>query len=192
MFEKFLMYNTGLQPTDGGILIAEPYLQDIHFQRAVVLICHCSEEETMGYVLNKKMDMPLSQLVNAIHHPDFPVYTGGPVGKDTLHFIHTRPDLIGGESIPGGLTWNGDFPKAIEAINDGEITPEECKFFLGYSGWGEGQLDAEIEMNSWLVTRTEPNVILSNDVVDMWYDAVYNLGHKFHHLLNMPLNPSWN
>ena len=192
MFENLLNFNTGVKPSHGSLLIAEPYLQDVHFQRSVVLLCHAGLQETVGYVLNKKMEMPLSQLVNAIDHPDFPVYMGGPVSPDTLHFVHIRPDLIGGNSITGGLFWNGDFEKAIDAIHNNELTPDECKFFLGYAGWGQGQLDAEIDMNSWLVTQMDIPFILSNSVDDMWNDSIEKLGHPYHHLLHMPLNPEWN
>lgn len=192
MFEELLSFQTNLQPKEGRILIAEPHLQEEPFQRSVIFLCIHRENESMGYALNKPLQATLSDLFPHDVSSNFPLYVGGPVSTDTLHFLHNLPDLLGGEKIHEGIYWNGDLNALLRGINQKIITPQQCKIFLGYSGWGKGQLDEEIEKQSWLVAEPFEDLFLSTEDKSIWKDAILHLDKKFHAILNMPLSPDWN
>ncbi len=192
MIEDLLNYNTNIKIGNGKLLISEPMLQDKSFQKSVIYICHHDAKESVGYVLNKKADHDLSSLISELNGIYFPLYIGGPVGLDSLHIIHSVPDLIGGDLINENIYWSGDLESAIENIKLGKINESNCKFFIGYSGWGEGQLDAELDMSSWLVSNaTDEQVFAMNDDL-LWKESVVALGNKFNPLLYVPLSPEFN
>ena len=78
---------------------------------------------------------------------------GGPVDIDHLFVLHKRPDLIeGGEQIPNGLYLGGNMEQVIEAINTRGANKQEIQLFIGYCGWDEGELEAEVEEGSWTLS----------------------------------------
>ena len=80
------------QPLKGSLLISEPFMMDPNFKRSVLLLTEHNEEGTVGYVLNQKSSFFLNDVIPDCPDADFPIYIGGPVGADTLHFIHTCND----------------------------------------------------------------------------------------------------
>jgi len=129
------------KPKKGNLLVAEPSLTgDVSFNRSVVLIAEHNDEGSVGFILNKPLDYTICDLVSDISIP-FQVFNGGPVEQDNLYFIHKVPDLIENSvEISDGIFWGGNFDKTIELINNGTITEQDIRFFLGYSGWGTSQL----------------------------------------------------
>lgn len=133
------------------MLIADPFLQDGYFTRAVILMTSFKEEETTGFILNK----PSNVFVHEVFE-DFPefaslIYIGGPVESSLLFFIHTLGDVIPNSTpISDGLFFGGDFEKLQDLIREQKIKPKDIRFFLGYSGWAENQLQEEIKGNSWI------------------------------------------
>jgi putative transcriptional regulator len=123
---------------------------------------------------------------------NFPLYIGGPVGLDSLHFIHTVPHLIGGELIKDEFYWGGELENGIALIKDGQINASNCKFFLGYSGWSTGQLEDELKMNAWLVTTVSPSLLFQLDDDVIWRQAIESLGKRFNPLLHMPIRADLN
>jgi putative transcriptional regulator len=192
MIDDILQYRTGIAHTAGNLLISEPTLADPNFQRAVIYLCHHDARESVGYVLNQQCPQDLSVFIDALNGQFFPLYRGGPVGSDTLHFIHSIPDLLGGEEVKGGVFWGGDLEQAVEGIRIGKVTPANCRFFLGYSGWGEGQLDAEMDMCSWLVGEASAELLFATHDDALWKKAVMSLGPNFKALLNIPSDPQLN
>lgn len=192
MQEITLNYKTNIKAGPGKVLISEPLLQDACFQRSVIYLCHHDTSESVGYVFNKKADHLLADFIHDLTGNDFPLYTGGPVGLDTLHLLHIVPELIGGEPIQNGIHWGGEIDQAIEHILAGRITPHTCKFFIGYSGWSEGQLDAELDMNTWLVSEGNADLLFEKSEEQIWQQAVTALGRKFNPLLFMPTKPEFN
>ncbi|WP_442795274.1 YqgE/AlgH family protein [Pelobium manganitolerans] len=181
-------------PQKGKLLISEPFMADPNFQRTVVLITENTEEGTVGYVLNQKSNYLLKDLIADCWDADFEVFIGGPVAPDTLHFVHKRPDLIsGGADLGNGLYWGGDFEVLKSEINNYRIKADEIKFFIGYSGWSKNQLEDELEMNAWIVSdKFNPDMLLENGEVNIWKEAVLNMGVKYAHITNFPQDPSLN
>lgn len=183
------------QPTKGSLLISEPFMLDPNFKRSVVLLAEHNEEGTIGYVLNQRSTLLLKDVLPDCPDANFPIYVGGPVGADTLHFIHCCDERIsGGQEISKGIFWGGNFEALLLLINSHQIDQEEIKFFVGYSGWEPGQLDRELEQNSWLVTDNYRSAFVMNahNEEGLWKEIVANLGPRFAHIANFPENPLWN
>ena len=83
-------------PAPGILLIADPFLKDQHFSRTVILLCEHQENGSLGFVINRQLEHKLEDLLRGAEGLDLPVYFGGPVQMDTLHFLHLYPDLIPG------------------------------------------------------------------------------------------------
>jgi putative transcriptional regulator len=136
------MENEQLKPDAGKVLISEPFLADSDFSRSVVLLTECNDMGTLGFVLNQPIKTCLHELFQDLDSEiKIPLYKGGPVQLETLHFIHTDETLRESsiEILPG-LFFGGDFEKIKLQINIGAFIPNQYKFFVGYSGWGEDQL----------------------------------------------------
>lgn len=177
----------------GSLLISEPFMLDQNFKRSVVLLSEHTEEGTMGYVLNQKSDYLLKDLVPDFENAVNPIYVGGPVGNDTLHFIHRCYDRMNsGTEIIKGIYWGGNFETLKLLMDTNQIAEHEVMFFIGYSGWGAGQLDAELEQNSWLVTNNFNADLLFSEEENLWKDIILGLGPKYAHIVNFPENPLWN
>lgn len=191
-FDFLNIDHENLLPKQGRILISEPLLTDTYFKRAVVLITEYSEDGAVGFVLNKSIDISLNDVLSDF--PDFEakVYVGGPVAKDTIHFLHTLGELIPNSvHVIDNIYWGGDFDSLKELINEGIVKLSQVRFFLGYSGWSPRQLDDEIKENAWLVTEVESKKIMSADK-NTWKKTLNDLGKKYQIWSNFPENPAMN
>ncbi|MDR0996028.1 MAG: YqgE/AlgH family protein [Tannerella sp.] len=190
----FKIKHNDLAPEKGSILIAEPFLQDAYFQRAVVLIIEREPEAgTIGFVLNKKTGLDMNDFFPELS-TGLPIYMGGPVGSDHLFFIHTFgervPDAL---EISDGLYFDGDFEALKRCLKQegGDVTGK-VKFFLGYSGWSGGQLEKEIEKDSWVVSRSVSRQILYAKDETYWRHSVEILGKQYKNWVNYPKDPYMN
>jgi len=183
-----------IQPKTGSLLLSEPFMLDPNFKRSVILLTDHNEEGTVGYILNQRSPYLLKDILPECPDSEFPVYVGGPVGNDTIHFIHNCYDRMNsGTKIGEDLYWGGNLETLKLLLNSRQINEIEIKFFIGYSGWTDGQLDAELEQNSWLVSNSyHPEVVFVNDEENLWKEIVIGLGPKYAHIANFPENPMWN
>lgn len=147
----------------------------------------------MGFIINKPLDYTLNQLIPEIHQ-EFEVYDGGPVATDNLYFLHRIPDLIpGSHHIEDGIYWGGDFDTVSDLINQNKIQSDEIKFFLGYSGWENSQLQNELDSKSWVVIHNkDSSEVLSDEIHDIWKIKMRDLGDGYEIWSNAPENPSYN
>jgi putative transcriptional regulator len=176
----------------GSLLIAEPNLGDANFERAVVLLCETNPEGSFGLVINKPSEYILSELLESCL-ADHKVYVGGPVQKDTLHYIHCRPDLIKNSvALGNNIFWSGDFDNVTFNLMLGTLKETEIRFFIGYSGWGPNQLDDEIEQKSWFLTETTSGELFSLESQKYWREFLKNMGGKYKIIANAPLDPNLN
>jgi putative transcriptional regulator len=180
-------------PASGMLLIAEPFLKDPNFARSVVILCEHREECSFGLVLNRSYGKTLQELIPGLEGMDIPVSDGGPVQRDTLHFLHRYPQLIpGGLDLGDGIFWGGDFELAISLLKENRIEPEEIRFFIGYSGWTGGQLGEEMQEKSWLVTPVSSRLVFRHQTNDIWKESLRSMGGDFGILVNFPTDPSLN
>lgn len=183
-----------LKPQKGKLLIAEPTLTgDVSFNRSVVLLAEHSEQGSVGFILNKPLDYNINDLVTEIVVP-LPVFNGGPVEQDNLYFIHKVPHLIANSiEISDGIYWGGDFENLIDLINDGNISEEDIRFFLGYSGWSSLQLELELTSKSWIVVKNVyESAIIHKSSDAFWKEKMMELGGDYLLWSNSPENPSLN
>lgn len=181
-----------LPPAGGRILIANPFLADTNFSRAVVLLCEHGSEGTVGFVLNRPTDLTLSDLLPGLYTPLLSVFQGGPVQLDTLHMLHRTPELYEGIEVAPGIFWGGSYDALQESITENTYQPVDLRLFVGYSGWAAGQLEAEIESASWIVAESDEALLFEMDNDDMWRRAVESLGNGLRNLANLPISPQLN
>ena len=172
-------------------LIAMPGLEDASFSRSVVYVCEHSERGALGLVINKPSDINLKVLFEKVELPlgrkDLmlsPVFQGGPVQVDrgfVLHeptFSHSaKPGesvYASTMSIPGGLEMTTS-KDVLEALSTG-AGPRKVLVSLGYSAWGEGQLESELGENSWLTVDADTTVIFDTPVEQRYEKALGLLG----------------
>ncbi|MCB0806522.1 MAG: YqgE/AlgH family protein [Bacteroidales bacterium] len=193
-FNNILKIRTNnLKPSKGKILISEPFLIDYYFKRSVVLLAEHNDEGSFGLIINKPVDLKLSEAIK--NFPDFntQVYLGGPVKTDSLYFIHTRGELIEDSmQILDGLYWGGDIEHVKELITIGKLQPDEIKFFIGYSGWISKQLEGELSRNSWLVANIKAEQVMQTDTEKLWTATVKQMGADYEYWTNFPLDPALN
>ncbi len=134
----------------GIVINSTDELKGSFFEHATILIVQHNEEGSLGFVTNKSFGKSLHELIEFNHAKPFPLMDGGPVDREHLFVLHSRPDLIkGGEQIPNGLYLGGNMEQVIEAINTKAATQQEIQVFIGYCGWDPGELEAELEEGSW-------------------------------------------
>lgn len=182
-----------VEPANGILLISDPFLKDPNFMRTVVLLCEHNEEGTFGLVLNRRFHQKLGELVTELEDIDIPVYYGGPVQMDTLHFIHQLPEEIpGSKEISKGIYWGGDFDIVTILLKRGVLDESNIRFYIGYSGWSEGQLDDEMKEKSWLTLKGNHKLVFHKDENAIWKDALKEMGGDYRQLVNYPIDPQLN
>ena len=179
----------------GDFLIADPsILGDLSFHRAIVLICGIEDKSPMGFIFNKIYDFSLNEMVPEVSH-DFPLFYGGPVDTDQLFFIYNAKEALFENShlIQENLYIGGNIEQAFEAIRNKSLHPGNARFFLGYSGWSKGQLEQEIELDSWMIQKnTTVKKLFSLPPEDLWRNAMIKKGGKYILWANAPDNPAYN
>ncbi|MDD2844963.1 MAG: YqgE/AlgH family protein [Rhodoferax sp.] len=172
-------------------LIAMPGLQDPLFGQSVVYLCEHSPRGALGLVINKPCDINLKGLFDKVelplNRPDLqsaPVFYGGPVQTERGFVLHEatfasddqpeHPVYASTMVIPGGLemTTSRD---VLEAISTGS-GPRKVLISLGYSSWGEGQLETELGDNSWLTVKADARLIFDTPVPERYAQALKLLG----------------
>lgn len=191
----FQVESNKILPKQGGLLISAPFMKDFYFARSVVLMIDHNDEGSMGLVLNKNFNglMTLNELVPDLATlPPIPLYKGGPVGKETLFYLHTLSYLK--ESLPlgNGLYLNGDFNQMQQYILSGAPTQGVVRFFMGYAGWQKGQLENEIEENTWVINNECKVDLLNTYLRDLWQESLCDLGGKYAVWARYPKYPIMN
>jgi len=175
----------------GDLLVAEPFMKDPNFKRTVTLICEHEADGTIGLVLSRPSIFRVNEMI-----PNFPafqgtVFYGGPIGMDRLNFIHSYGDVIKDSfHIKDNLYWNGNFEQLKEMIRAKEIMPHNIRFFAGYAGWGVGQLEEEMQDNSWIVSKNYPEIFKMSEY--MWQDVLIKMGGMNKMLSTFPEDPIMN
>lgn len=182
-----------VDPGTGILLISDPFLKDPNFMRTVVFLCEHREQGSFGFILNRKYENTLDELIPELEGIKIPLYYGGPVQTDTIHFLHQYPDEIpGGEEVIKGVYWGGDFELLVTMIKKNSIDANKIRFFIGYSGWGVGQLNNELNEKSWLTVKAVRRIVFNKNHEEIWKDSLKQLGGDFEMMINFPIDPQLN
>tara|TARA_B100000809_G_scaffold91989_1_gene90458 strand:- start:8519 stop:9094 length:576 start_codon:yes stop_codon:yes gene_type:complete len=180
--------------TKGCLLLADPnIINDPYFNRTVILITENSEDEVVGFIINKPLEYNFEDIFSGMGK-DYKIYNGGPVNKDNLYYIHNLPDLIPNSiKVSDNLFWGGDFSDVKNLIKDNKIGSNNIRFFSGYSGWTLSQLNNEIKEKSWIITNNRFNdKILKSKPNEFWKEEIKKLGNDYKIWSNAPENPNLN
>jgi putative transcriptional regulator len=179
--------------SQGKVLIAEPFLNDTYFKRSVVFITEHNQEGSVGFVLNKPVELKVQDVIQNFPFIDSGISIGGPVNTNTLHYIHTLGDIIPNSiKVLDNIFWGGDFDILKDLISKGKIDKNQIRFFLGYSGWGLEQLEKELNDNAWLVAEINSEMIMKGEHEDFWNHLLEKMDNKYQVWANFPENPGLN
>ncbi len=156
----------------GTFLVASPGLVDPNFVRAVILVCEHNEDGTMGLIVNRPTSVALDQILPKELIPPGPAghaFQGGPVQTDHILFLHglAEPDLQLNPICKG--VYLGGTPDGLQkafAAENGSSGPVRC--YLGYAGWGAGQLDEELRQGAWVIRPAEAAEVFAVDPATLW------------------------
>ena len=180
-------------PEKGKILISEPFLPDTFFNRSIVYLTDHTPQGSVGFILNKKIDLKISAAITGFEGWDEDLNVGGPVAPDTLHYLHNIGDLVP-KSVPikDNIFWGGDIDIIRELIKADKIKKSQIRFFLGYSGWSAGQLERELKENSWVIAKVRSEIIMNNRGDDTWKRVLRTMKNKYRMWADFPDSPEMN
>ena len=177
--------NTAIEK--GVLLLAEPFMADQHFKRAVILLCEHHPQGSLGFILNKPTDVHINDLVEDFPEFDATVMYGGPVQTDRLHYIHNVGELLSDSmEVTKGVWWGGDFTEMQALIKQELITPANIRFFVGYSGWSTGQLMEEMETGSWITADMDANYAFRLPPEQLWNQVLHNKANTWSVVAEIP------
>jgi putative transcriptional regulator len=173
----------------GDLLVSQPFMMDGNFRRTVVFLAEYNKDGALGFILNRPLEYKVEELV--LDFPDFKdnAYFGGPVATNTIHYIH-RVGQILDESIEidNGIFWGGNFDKLKSLIANNLVSPNDIKFYVGYSGWSPGQLEDELIHGSWIIAPVDSNYIFKQKNMDLWKKVLEHKGENFEIIAQMREN----
>ena len=170
----------------GSLLVATPALVDPNFRRTVVLVAEHGEAGAMGVVLNRPSETAVGEAVPelvSLADGEEPVFVGGPVAVDSLLALAEveEPDESL-ELVVGSVAF----------VQDPEVPILRGRIFVGYAGWSPGQIEAELDEESWIVVPAEPDDVFSDEPDELWSSVLRRQGGPLALLSSMPPDPSLN
>ena len=174
----------------GKLIVSSPALIDPNFRKTVVLIAHHDDDGAMGLVLSRPSDVAASDAVpslTGLPGAADPVFVGGPVQPDAFMVLAEFDDVAEAAApIMGRL---GFMPADAEPE---QLSIGRLRLFAGYSGWGEGQLELELDEGSWIVVDAVADDAFADDPDELWRAVLHRKGGPFALMENMPFDPGLN
>ena len=180
---------SSISPQVGSFLIAAPTLADPNFRRAVILLCEHNEEGSLGLIVNRPLSRALTDVMPELF-PGAPrfgeLFNGGPVETRRMLALCRTDGAGSGYPVVDGVELVGAMEEALSGLADGTRTADDYRFFLGYSGWGAGQLESELEESSWIVSPGNLRLTLETPPSQVWAESLRQLGGIHRLLAEMP------
>lgn len=162
-------------------LVAMPQVMDYFFQRSVVLLIHHEEEGSLGFIVNRPTDEEIAEILKGMNvtwcgDRSRVAHFGGPVQPQlgtVMYRGEASPEGVGRQEIIPGL-------QLSQSVQDLEHLaaerPEDVRLFLGYAGWGQGQLEEELLRNDWLTAPVDVELVFDEDPLEAWKKALRSVG----------------
>jgi putative transcriptional regulator len=161
----------------GYVLVASPQLQDPNFVRTVILMLHHSEEGAFGVVLNRPAENTVKQLWEKVGEGSCDneqlVNVGGPV-SGPLMALHTDASAAEMEVFPG-LYFAAQRENLEKIVRENQ---HPLRIFVGHAGWGEGQLERELQQGAWLTSPANPEYVFCGPETDLWKTVAKHIGDQ--------------
>jgi putative transcriptional regulator len=159
----------------------------------IVYLADHTAEGSVGFILNKKLEIRVSDAISGFNKWTEFLSMGGPVAPDTLHYLHNQGDMIPKSVwVDDNIFWGGDIDFIRSMIEAGKISKSQIRFFLGYSGWSAGQLEKELKENSWVIAKIKTDMVLNNQVGNTWKKVLRSLNNKYRMWADFPESPDMN
>jgi putative transcriptional regulator len=174
----------------GKLLVSSPALVDPNFRKTVVLVAHHDEDGAMGLVLSRPSEVPAVTAVPSLdgfEGANDPVFVGGPVQPEAFMVLAEFEDI--GRAAAPIIAGLGFVP--ADADPD-DLTIRRLRLFAGYSGWGGGQLEAELEEESWIVVDAMLDDAFADDPDELGREVLRRQGGRFSLMETMPFDPGLN
>jgi putative transcriptional regulator len=177
----------------GDILIAKPFSQDGHFKRSVIYVCEHNKEGSLGFMINKSHGLLLKDIFPHLKNGNFPLFEGGPVSPNQLFYTHTLgTKLSESQHIKDNIYWGGDFFELSQMIENGEVSSEQIRFYIGYSGWGVEQLDGELERDMWFTKNSNYHELVHLNPEELWGEELVKIKRGYKAFSDYAFDPSMN
>lgn len=179
-----------MESLQGKLLVSSPSLIDPNFRKTVVLIAHHDDDGAMGLVLSRPSDVAAEEAVPSLEGfpgASDPVFVGGPVQPEAFMVLAEFGDV--GDAAAPIMDGLGFMPADSEPD---ELSILRLRLFAGYSGWGAGQLEAELAEPSWIVVDAEADDAFADDPDELWRTVLQRKGGPFSLMENMPFDPGLN
>lgn len=171
----------------GKILISSPnLLSDMIFYKSIILIVDKTEDGLTGLILNRRTDLFISKDIKSIRKVKIDLYYGGPVSNNHYYLLKSESDHLESIKIDKNLYWGNNLEYLFDQIENGLIDQQDVILFQGYSGWNLGQLDNEIENNSWIVISDQIENVFNFKENNSWNKIIKTLGKKYRIWSNSP------
>lgn len=174
----------------GYLLIANGSLYGDTFRQTVILMAEHNAEGAVGFVLNKPTEMLIGDEEGEIVHDspiDHRVFYGGPVQHDAIAIV---ADFTSAEFAESIIFDTVGFPSADSALSN--VGMIRARVFAGYSGWGPGQLEKEMEEGSWITEPASVDLVFDIDPDELWAEVLRRKGGRYALMASMPYDPSNN
>jgi putative transcriptional regulator len=164
----------------GSVLVTKPFVQNSFYKRSVVLIVEHSNKGTIGFILNKRVDIMVKDALEDFPDVELPLYFGGPMQNEIVYFIHSCPKIEDCQKIHQDFYWGGNYEHAKLLIETHQITKKEIRFFSGYSIWEVGQLQSEINNGtSWLLCKNVAKNLMEYNDEKLWHSLVSKMSSNY-------------
>jgi putative transcriptional regulator len=164
-----------LTPEKGIFLVAKPGMTDPRFQRSVVLLLAHSDKGTLGLIINRPTDLPLSRVLPDLQAPDserHALFFGGPVGMDMLIFLmRSGAPPEHARQVMTDVYFSVD-RETLEQLLTKHKAASDLRLYIGHSGWAPGQLAAEIARGDWLLARADSATVFKKDLQTIWPELI--------------------
>jgi putative transcriptional regulator len=178
----------------GQLLIASPKIVDPNFRRAVVYMAEHTEEGAMGIILNRPAETTVAEAVPdldwLIGGGEASVWVGGPVAPTSVIVLAEFDDPESAALIVEGDL--GFVPAEIEDRDTFAAGVRRTRIFAGHAGWGPGQLEAELEEDSWILESAQSGDVFTAEPDALWSRVLRRKGSEYVLLATMPMDPSLN